>query len=75
MNIAGLRLRLRLDRIDQVQLINPDNDPDDDSFAHKPSALILDYKSSPVGPSAWSGDRPDDIQLPLYATAAPARAA
>ena len=51
--IAGLKLRLRLDRVDEL----PDG-----------SRLIIDYKSSDVGPSAWSGDRPDDVQLPLYAT-------
>ena len=51
--IAGLKLILRLDRIDRL-----------------PSGgrLIIDYKSSDVGPKAWSGERPDDIQLPLYAT-------
>lgn len=54
--IAGLRLKLRLDRIDHVIVDNQE------------TALILDYKSSPVGPSAWAGDRPDDLQLPLYAT-------
>jgi ATP-dependent helicase/nuclease subunit B len=51
--IAGLKLKLRLDRIDTLQ---------------DGRSLIVDYKSSEVGPSAWAGDRPDDIQLPLYAT-------
>jgi hypothetical protein len=32
------------------------------------SQLVIDYKSSEVGPSAWVGERPDDVQLPLYAT-------
>jgi len=50
--IAGLTLRLRLDRIDEVA----------------DGSLVIDYKTGPVGPSAWEGDRPDDIQLPLYAT-------
>jgi ATP-dependent helicase/nuclease subunit B len=51
--VAGLKLTLRLDRIDQL-----------------PSGgrLIIDYKSSELGPKAWEGDRPDDVQLPLYAT-------
>jgi ATP-dependent helicase/nuclease subunit B len=51
--VAGLKLTLRLDRIDEL----PNGD-----------WLIIDYKSSEVGPKAWEGDRPDDVQLPLYAT-------
>ena len=68
--IAGLRLRLRLDRIDHVQTLDEsaNTTPGEDTLQIESSALILDYKSSPVGPSAWSGDHPDDLQLPLYAT-------
>ncbi|HTJ30798.1 MAG TPA: PD-(D/E)XK nuclease family protein [Acidobacteriaceae bacterium] len=66
-SIAGLRLRLRLDRIDQVVIETSRNDG---SIQNVEAALILDYKSSPLGPSAWSGDRPDNLQLPLYATEA-----
>jgi ATP-dependent helicase/nuclease subunit B len=51
--VAGLKLRLRLDRVDHLE---------------DGSQLVIDYKSSEVGPSAWVGDRPDDVQLPLYAT-------
>ncbi len=51
--IAGVHIDVRLDRVDEL----PDG-----------SRLILDYKSSDVGPSAWRGERPDDVQLPLYAT-------
>ena len=51
--IAGLSLSLRLDRIDQLA---------------DGSKLVIDYKSSDVGPSAWMGPRPDDVQLPIYAT-------
>jgi ATP-dependent helicase/nuclease subunit B len=46
-------MKVRLDRIDEM----PDG-----------SKLIVDYKSSEVGPAAWRGARPDDVQLPLYAT-------
>jgi probable DNA repair protein len=53
--VAGLTFKLRLDRVDVL----PDG-----------SKLIIDYKSSDVGPSAWAGERPDDVQLPLYATSA-----
>ena len=50
--IAGLNLRLRLDRIDRLN---------DDSL------LVIDYKSGNVSPKAWDLPRPDDVQLPLYA--------
>jgi len=49
--INGLQLRLRVDRIDQVD----------------GGRLILDYKTGNVSPAMWSGERPDDPQLPLYA--------
>jgi len=51
--IAGLTMKLRLDRIDEVQ---------------GGGKLVIDYKTGEVGPKAWLGDRPDDVQLPLYAT-------
>ena len=51
--VANLKMRLRLDRVDVV----PDK-----------TALVIDYKTGNVGPNAWADDRPDDIQLPLYAT-------
>ncbi len=50
-NINGLQLRLRVDRVDQVD----------------GGRLILDYKTGKVSPAMWSGDRPDEPQLPLYA--------
>jgi probable DNA repair protein len=51
-SIAGLTLRLRLDRIDRLI----DN-----------SLLVIDYKTGDVKPAAWDLPRPDDVQLPLYA--------
>ena len=51
--IEGLMLRLRLDRIDRL------NDE---------SLLVIDYKSGGVSPSVWNLPRPQDVQLPLYAT-------
>jgi len=56
--VAGLTLTVRLDRVDQLQ---------------SGGKLVIDYKTSNVGPSAWAGERPDDVQLPLYATFAEAR--
>ncbi len=51
-SIAGLNLKVRLDRIDRLQ---------------DASLLVIDYKSGVVSPSAWDLPRPDDVQLPLYA--------
>jgi ATP-dependent helicase/nuclease subunit B len=52
---AGLRLRLRADRIDRVG---------DD-------LVIIDYKTGKVETSQWRGARPDAPQLPLYAALQP----
>ncbi len=52
-NVAGLALRLRLDRIDRL------NDG---------SPLVIDYKTGDVSPKAWELPRADDVQLPLYAS-------
>jgi ATP-dependent helicase/DNAse subunit B len=49
--VAGLELRLRMDRIDRL------NDG---------SLLVIDYKSGDVSPSLWDLPRPDDVQVPLY---------
>ena len=51
-NIAGLTLDLRLDRIDRLA---------DGALA------VIDYKTGDVKTSAWQLPRPDDVQLPLYA--------
>ncbi|HLY40123.1 MAG TPA: PD-(D/E)XK nuclease family protein [Terracidiphilus sp.] len=51
-NLAGLSIDLRLDRIDQL------NDQ---------SMLVIDYKTGAVAPRSWNLPRPDDVQLPLYA--------
>jgi probable DNA repair protein len=50
--VAGLTLRLRLDRIDRL------NDE---------SLLVVDYKTGEVSPKSWDLPRPEDVQLPLYA--------
>jgi probable DNA repair protein len=50
--IAGLSLDLRLDRLDRL------NDG---------SQLVIDYKTGNVSTKAWESDRPEDVQLPLYA--------
>jgi len=50
--IAGLTLKLRLDRVDRLN----DN-----------TLLVIDYKTGNVSPKSWDLPRPDDVQLPLYA--------
>jgi ATP-dependent helicase/nuclease subunit B len=51
-NLAGLTVKLRIDRIDQL------NDG---------SLLVMDYKTGDVTAKSWDLPRPDDIQVPLYA--------
>ena len=54
----GLRISLRLDRVDQVG----------------DQLLIIDYKSGEVTPGHWYSERPKDPQLPLYLLASDPRA-
>ena len=51
-NVAGLSLKLRLDRVDRLS---------DDTL------LVVDYKTGDVSPKSWELPRPEDVQLPLYA--------
>lgn len=51
--IAGLSLDLRLDRRDVLE---------------DGSHLIVDYKTGSASPDRWTTSRPEDIQLPLYAS-------
>jgi hypothetical protein len=50
---GGVTVQTRVDRIDRLP-----------SGGH----VLIDYKSgsAAVGPSAWLGERPDELQLPLY---------
>ncbi len=58
-NIAGLEMTLRLDRVDE----QPDG-----------RRLIVDYKTGGAIPlTSWTGARPDEPQLPLYAAFSPAQ--
>ncbi len=50
--IAGIELDLRIDRIDRLK---------------DGSTLVIDYKTGNVTPKAWELPRPDDVQLPVYA--------
>lgn len=51
-NIAGLPLRVRIDRIDRLN---------DDSL------LLIDYKTGFCSTAKWQGERLEEPQLPLYA--------
>ena len=53
-SIGPLRLSLRVDRVDEVAN----------------GAVLMDYKTGDVNPVAWTTDRPDEPQLPLYAALA-----
>lgn len=55
--LAGARVRVRIDRIDRDVATN--------------DAIVLDYKSGVVSPNHWQGSRPEDPQLPLYAAIVP----
>ncbi|WP_419806985.1 PD-(D/E)XK nuclease family protein [Terriglobus sp.] len=57
--VGGLPLTVRVDRIDEVTL--PDG-----TRAH----VIIDYKTGLPSANKWEGDRPEEPQLPLYATSA-----
>jgi RecB family exonuclease len=50
--IGGLRLRTRIDRVDQLT---------------GGQIALIDYKSGEPSVTSWEGDRPDEPQLPLYA--------
>jgi ATP-dependent helicase/nuclease subunit B len=52
LSIAGVLLTARLDRVDRLA---------------DGSHLILDYKTGVANIGAWTGGRPDEPQLPLYA--------
>ena len=54
LELNGLRINLRIDRIDTLE---------------EGGELLIDYKTGEVGASAWFGDRPDEPQLPLYSLA------
>ncbi len=53
--VGGLRLKGRLDRVDETAA---------------GERIVIDYKVHAPAPGAWVGERPDEPQLPLYLTAA-----
>ncbi|MCC7548423.1 MAG: PD-(D/E)XK nuclease family protein [Burkholderiales bacterium] len=59
-DFAGLRLRARVDRVDEL----------DDG-----RRVVIDYKTGAAGAHQWYGERPDAPQLPLYALTDPGEVA
>lgn len=56
LDLDGLEVRLRIDRIDRLG---------------DGRLLLLDYKTGAARADGWGGERPAEPQLPLYALAAP----
>ena len=54
--IAGVEFSARLDRVDELE---------------DGRRVIIDYKSGQASANAWSGERPREPQLPLYAVSYP----
>jgi probable DNA repair protein len=72
--IGPLRLNIRVDRVDRIDLTQlPSESVEDEPADSEPKGenlageIILDYKTGPASPADWLGDRPDAPQLPLYA--------
>ena len=72
--IGPLRLNIRVDRVDRIDLTQlPSESAEDEPADSEPKGeklageIILDYKTGPASPADWLGDRPDAPQLPLYA--------
>jgi ATP-dependent helicase/nuclease subunit B len=59
--IGPLRLDIRVDRIDRVEL---PQEAGEDAVAGE---IILDYKTGNAAPKDWLSERPNQPQLPLYA--------
>ena len=51
--IEGIPIRLKLDRVDELEA---------------GGYLVIDYKTGKVAAAQWFGERPEDPQLPLYAS-------
>ncbi len=54
--LSSLAITLKMDRIDQVE-INGEK-----------KRVLIDYKTGSVSATKWQGERPEELQLPLYAT-------
>jgi probable DNA repair protein len=52
-DFAGIRCKVVLDRVDQLEADG--------------RQVIIDYKTGKASPNSWTGSRPDQPQLPFYA--------
>jgi len=55
-DISGIMIKLKLDRVDQLE---------------QGGQLVIDYKTGSISPSQWFGNRPQEPQLPLYSMVMP----
>ncbi|MEW5837740.1 MAG: PD-(D/E)XK nuclease family protein [Pseudomonadota bacterium] len=60
--IGGLHLALKIDRIDRIDRLGGEGVEGDGV-----GRMLLDYKTGKATPAQWSGERPEAPQLPLYA--------
>jgi ATP-dependent helicase/nuclease subunit B len=73
-NIKGYNLHLRLDRIDEVNPITAttvlnSSEPEPcqpEPYRPEPFHLMIDYKTGQCSLNDWTGDHPNDPQLPFY---------
>lgn len=52
LSVGGLKIKVRIDRIDEME---------------DGSRLAIDYKTGRTVVKDWAGNRPDDLQMPVYA--------
>ena len=55
--VGGIEVSIRADRVDRLE---------------NGEIIIVDYKTGECSPSGWSGPRPDEPQVPIYAVTADA---
>jgi len=68
LRIAGHPLHVRPDRIDQFEAASEAaSEAANIDLKGQPRTMVLDYKTGKGVPSRWFGQRPDSLQLAIYA--------